>query len=79
MSKERRVQTILTFLAERRVAMPPKVLYDNLVIYEDVTFSYRTVKRLLGELREEGRVEYLDRGNGYYRVSADGREVLDGD
>lgn len=79
MSKEQRVRTILSFLSERRVALPPKVLYDNLVLYDDVTFSYRTVKRHLRELREDGRVEYVDRGNGYYRVSEAGQAYLDDD
>lgn len=79
MSKEQRVRTILSFLADRRVALPPKVLYDNLVMYRNVTFSYRTVKRLLAELREDGRVEYVDRGHGYYRVSERGRAFLDDD
>lgn len=79
MSKERRIETILQFLHDRKVALPPKVLYDNLVLYGDITFSYRTVKRLLGEMREDGRVEYLDMGNGYYKVSDDGQSYLEAD
>lgn len=76
MPKEERIVTILNFLDDRNAMFPPKPLYDNLVEYENITFSYRTVKRLLKELVDDGRLEYLDLGKGYYRISDKGREYL---
>lgn len=76
MRKEDRIRTILEFLEDRNVALPPKPLYDNLDRYEGVDFSYSTVKRLLAELTEEGLVEYLDIGKGYYCISEEGSQFL---
>lgn len=77
MSKEDRIRTILQFLHDRNAAFPPKPLYDNLDIYENIDFSYSTVRRLLDELRENRLVEHLEVGKGYYRITDRGREFLD--
>jgi len=76
MPKEERRQTILRFLYNRKVMLPPKPLHDNLVAYEGVTFSYRTTKRLCKELAEEGLLQYVEKGKGYYRITDLGVEYL---
>lgn len=76
MPKEERRQTILQFLNDRQVMLPPKPLHDNLETYEGVTFSYRTTKRLCKELAEEGLLRYVDKGKGYYQITDRGRAYL---
>ncbi|TKX85326.1 ArsR family transcriptional regulator [Halorubrum sp. SS5] len=76
MPKEERKRTILRFLYDRQVMLPPKPLHDNLEAYEGVTFSYRTTKRLCKELVEEGLLRYVDKGKGYYQITDLGREYL---
>lgn len=77
MAKEDRKLVILQYLDSNSVALPPKVLYDNLVEYEDITFSYQTVKRLVRELRDEGSLRQLDYGKGYYQITDQGRDLLE--
>ena len=79
MPKEERRRTILKFLNDRQVMLPPKPLHDNLEVYEEVTFSYRTTKRLCKELVDEGLLEYVERGKGYYKVTDCGRAYLAGE
>ena len=76
MPKEERRRTILRFLNDRQVMLPPKPLHDNLEAYEDITFSYRTTKRLCKELVEEGLLQYVEKGKGYYRITERGRDYL---
>lgn len=76
MAKEDRKRVILRYLDENDVALPPKVLYDNLIEYRDITFSYQTVKRLVREMRDNGRLRQLDYGKGYYQITDDGRRFL---
>ena len=79
MPKEERRRTILQFLNDRQVMLPPKPLHDNLETYEGITFSYRTTKRLCKELAEEGLLRYVDTGKGYYRITDRGRAYLASD
>lgn len=76
MPKPEREEMILRFFYERDVILPPKVLHINLREIEGATFSYRTVQRLLGELKERGYVENVDVGRGFYRITNEGVEYL---
>lgn len=77
MTKEERKDTILQFLADRQVMLPPKPLYDNLKFYGNITFSYRTTKRLCKELSNDGFLEYVNEGKGYYRITHSGRDRVE--
>ena len=79
MPKEERRRTILQFLYNRQVMLPPKPLHDNLEAYEGVTFSYRTTKRLCKEMVEEDLLQYVEKGKGYYRITDLGVEYLSDD
>jgi predicted transcriptional regulator len=79
MPKEERKRTILRFLYDRQVMLPPKPLHDNLEAYEGVTFSYRTTKRLCKELVEENLLQYVEKGKGYYRITDHGQAYLEGE
>lgn len=76
MPKEERRRTILQFLHNRQVMLPPKPLHDNLEAYEGVTFSYRTTKRLCKEMVEEDLLQYVEKGKGYYRITDLGVEYI---
>lgn len=79
MGKEDRRRLLLKFLNERNVALPPKVLYNNLLLYETITFSDKTVQRLLLESEELGLVENINFGHSHYRITNKGRKYLRGD
>lgn len=79
MTKAARERQILKFLDERQVMMPPKVLYDNMAEFGGITFSAKTVKRLLIDMEKRGLVERKDVGNGYYKVTDRGRAYLAGE
>jgi DNA-binding PadR family transcriptional regulator len=79
MPKPEREREILRFLAEREVMLPPRALYDNLLEYENIHFSYSTTQRLLHQLKDRELVRRLDKGHGYYQITDAGREYLDAD
>jgi len=76
MSKEDRREVILQFLADTGLAFPPAPLYYNMKEEMFVTFSKRTMSRLLSEMREEGLVEKVERGDGYWRITEEGEQYL---
>ncbi len=76
MSKEDRREIILQFLADTGLAMPPAPLFYNMKEEMFVTFSKRTMQRLLKEMREEGLVRKIEQGDGYWEITEQGREYL---
>jgi DNA-binding PadR family transcriptional regulator len=54
------------------MSLTPSAIYINM----EPTFSERTTKRLLYELRDEGLVEVLDRPGSYYRITEEGIAYL---
>jgi len=78
MPKPERKATILSYFAENNVMLPSGLTYTNLREYRQVTFSKKTTRRMLYEMRDEGLVETVDRG-GYdlYRITAEGRAWLE--
>lgn len=79
MSRDERERAILRFLSERDVALPPKPLYENLVLKEGITFSRRTVQRLMSSMHDEGLLVKLDISGGYYEISGLGERYLAGE
>ena len=77
MPKPERKATILSYFAENNVMLPSGLTYTNLREYRQVTFSKKTTRRMLYEMRDEGLVETVDRG-GYdlYRITEAGRAWL---
>lgn len=71
--KEARKQQMLQFLAETEMSLPPRAIYLNM---ESITFSEKTLKRHLREMLDDGYVEQIDEGDGYYRITETGREYL---
>lgn len=78
MPKEDRVRLIVAYLADNEVALPARVLHENLQMYRNATFSYRTIQRLLKECVDRGLLEVVERGKKYYRITEEGRAYLDG-
>jgi len=78
MSKEARKRLIVRHLVERDLVLPPKPLHLDMRRQGHV-ISISTVRRLLRELDEEGRVEQPDDYDGYYRPTDAGREWALGD
>lgn len=76
MSKEDRREVILQFLADTGLALPPAPLYFNMKREMFVTFSKRTMQRHLKEMREEGLVQKIEEGDGYWRITEDGSDYL---
>lgn len=77
MPKPERKAVILGYLAENDVLLPTGLVHTNLVEYRQITFSEKTTKRMLYELRDEGLVETLDRGgHNLYRITDAGRAWL---
>jgi|AntDeeMetagen285_2_1112576.scaffolds.fasta_scaffold11534_2 predicted transcriptional regulator len=76
MSKEDRREVILQFMADTGLALPPAPLYYNMKEEMFVTFSKRTMQRLLKEMRGEGLVCKIEQGDGYWKVTDEGREYL---
>lgn len=79
MTKEAREKQILRFLDKHRVMLSPKALYDNMEEFEGITFSAKTVKRLLIDMQKRGLVERKNIGNGYYKVTDRGRAYIAGE
>ena len=70
--------SILEFLGEHDVALPPRGLEINLQ-REGAGISARTINRRLKELQKDGLVEKIDEKSGYYAITDKGRAYLEGD
>jgi len=90
MSKEDRKQLVLGYLAHTELALPPAVLYRNLRLRQNATFSERTLGNYLEELAAEGLVMRIDpgamadreviaadSGRGYWIATDAGHEAAD--
>lgn len=62
MPKPERKGVILGYLAENDVLLPTGLVHTNLLEYRQITFSEKTTKRMLYEMRDDGLVEVVDRG-----------------
>lgn len=65
--RDDREDLLLSYLAEKNIALPPAAVYRGLKREYRITFSYRTTQRILQALGEEGYVvrcdkDALDRG-----------------
>ena len=91
MSKTDRKQLVLAYLAHKRMALPPAVLYRNLRLQMNATFSQKSLDNYLSELAAEGllmRVDpdamadrelvEVDSGRGYWMATEQGREQANG-
>jgi len=92
MSKEDRKQLVLQYLAHTRLALPPAVLYRNLRLRHNATFSESTLGNYLEEMEQEGlltridpepmanrEVVEIDDGRGYWVTTEYGREQAEDD
>ncbi len=77
MTTAEREQVILQFLAEHELALPLTPIFENLRRNQGITFSKRTVKRRLEALEEDGYVQRLDIGRGYWEITDEGRAYLE--
>lgn len=77
MPKPDRKAVILSYFNENDVMLPSGLAHTNITEFRRVTFSEKTTKRMLYEMRDEGLMEVVDRG-GYdlYRITARGRQWL---
>ena len=87
MSKQDRKALVLQYLVHTDLALPPAVLFRNLRLWQNATFSEKTLNNYLHELEADGlvtridpeamverkRVE-LDDGRGYWVATDRGRE-----
>ena len=60
MGKSDRKDLVVQFLAETRLALPPAVLYRNLRLRQNATFSEKSLSNYLTELEEDGLVKRVD-------------------
>ncbi|MFC6975659.1 hypothetical protein ACFQL1_14950 [Halomicroarcula sp. GCM10025709] len=91
MTKEDRRRQLLEFMKEHPLALPPLLIYRNLKLHMDVTFTVDSVRNYLDEFAEEGLVkmvekEPLDDGDlveaeagtrPYYIITEEGRAYLE--
>ncbi len=90
MGKEDRKALVLQYLVHTRLALPTAVLYRNLRLRQNATFSESTLKNYLSELETEGllkridpeamterKVVQVDDGRGYWTATDRGREEAD--
>jgi DNA-binding HxlR family transcriptional regulator len=77
MEPNRRDVAILEYLSDVNLALPPKVLYYNMKVDREITFSERTLKRRLKLLMEEELVDRVDGTDGYYQIAPDGKEYVE--
>jgi len=81
---------VLGYLAHTGLALPPAVLYRNLRLWQNATFSERTLGNYLEELAADGlvmridpeamadrKVEEVDGGRGYWLATDAGAEAVD--
>lgn len=77
MGKEERKQIVLNFMAEYRFALPPKAIFRNLKLHENITFSEDSVENYLVEFVEDGLVERVQKealDAGEIQVAGEGDE-----
>lgn len=60
MSKEDRKQLVLEYLAHTGLGLPPAVLYRNLRLRQNATFSEKTLYNYLEELEADGYLMRID-------------------
>jgi DNA-binding PadR family transcriptional regulator len=85
MGKQHRKRLVLSFLSSHRLALPPAVLYRNLRLRENATFSQNSMETYLSELEADGLVkrvdpealetrdvEQIEEGRGYYLITEAG-------
>jgi hypothetical protein len=60
MGKDDRKALVLQFLAESGMALPPAVLFRNLRLHHNATFSEKSLGNYLGELAAAGLVKRVD-------------------
>jgi DNA-binding PadR family transcriptional regulator len=60
MGKQERKQLVLKFLSDAGLALPPKVLFRNLRLRENATFSEKSLNNYLTELEADGLVKRVD-------------------
>ena len=90
MSKADRKQLVLEYLAVTGLGLPPAVLYRNLRLRQNATFSQKTLHNYLEELAAEGllmRIDpdameerelvEIDDGRAYWMATDAGREAAD--
>lgn len=90
MGKQDRKALVLQYLVHTRLALPPAVLYRNLRLRQNATFSESTLKNYLDELEAEGLIKRVDpeamvereavaveNGRGYWMATERGREACD--
>lgn len=73
--KPERKRQSLQLLADTGLALPPRVIYVNLV-RQGATFSYKTVHRHLQEALEDGLVDHPPEKDDYYMITDKGRQFL---
>jgi Fe2+ or Zn2+ uptake regulation protein len=61
MGKQDRQRVMLEFMEEHPLAYPPSMLYQNLRLFREITFSENTVRNYLKELSEEGLIARVKR------------------
>lgn len=57
---EERRQRVLDFLAEHDMPLPPLAIYAGMRRQYRITFSYRTIQNILGDLTEDGYAFRVD-------------------
>ena len=57
---EERRQRVLDFLAEHDMPLPPLAIYAGMRRQYRITFSYRTIQNILGDLVDSGHVFRVD-------------------
>lgn len=92
MGKEERRQVVLSFLNEHPLALPPKIIYRNLRLHRQITFSEDSVENYLEEFVEEGLVDRIEKeplddgrieqadddySRAYYLITDEGRNYAD--
>ena len=60
MGKSDRKGLVLRFLAETRLALPPVVMYRNLRLRQNATFSEKSLGNYLAELEADALVKRVD-------------------
>lgn len=60
MGKQERKLVVLQFMAEYGLALPPKAIYRNLRLLEEITFSERSVENYLDEFVAESLINRID-------------------
>lgn len=71
--------SILEFLHETGLALPPRTLQYNLETRRGRTISYSTVNRRLSKLEKAELVEKEYEHGGYYGITPKGRKYLAGE